>query len=588
MEKEIFINVDYDETRVAVVEDGTLVEVYVERPVTQRVAGNLYKAKVENVLPGMQAAFVDIGLDKNAFLYVDDALPPRNGEDDHDDLVEDMKKATIRDLVRVNQEIMVQVIKEPIGTKGARVTRHFTLPGRYLVLMPTVDYVGVSRRITEDGERDRLRKLADKIKPDGIGLIVRTVAEGKTENELKADFDFLSRLWNRIQARTRSASAPALLHKDLGLVYRIVRDLFTADVSRLYIDSQQEYDKIQELLEVTSPELKGRVQLFRSRDRFLFEQHGLDADIEAALKKKVWLKSGGYIVIDQTEALTVIDVNTGKFVGTTDLADTVFKTNMEAVREIARQLRLRDIGGIIIIDFIDMEQADHRQRVLDALHGHLKKDRTKTNVLGLTQLGLVELTRKKVRQGLAAVMEQPCPYCEGRARIMSEATMSARVRREIRRILRHSGSEAILVEVHPSVAALLIGAGGSNLKELERETGKMVFIRGSNSVHVEDMNLRALGSREEVEAKALPVRPGQIIDLKVEEPHVSNPWDGIARVDGYVVDIEGAGKLIGESVQVEITRAFRTYAKGKIVVDSTRPGRGNCTVKTEQIIDGGF
>lgn len=570
MEKEIFINVDYGETRVAVVEDGSLVEVYIERPINERVAGSLYKAKVENVLPGMQAAFVDIGLEKNAFLYVDDALPPRGGEDDHEELVESMKKATIRDLVRVKQEIMVQVIKEPIGTKGARVTRHFTLPGRYLVLMPTMDSVGVSRRITEDGERDRLRKLADKIKPDGVGIIVRTVAEGKSEHELKADLDFLCRLWDRIQARAKQATAPALLHRDLGLVYRIVRDLFSADVARLYIDSPSEHERILELLEATSPELKGRVCFYQGRDRCLFEQHGLDAQVEAALKKKVWLKSGGYLVIDHTEALTVIDVNTGKFVGTTDLADTVFKTNMEAVREIARQLRLRDIGGIIIVDFIDMEQADHRQRVLDSLHTHLKKDRTKTNILGLTELGLVELTRKKARQGLSAVMEQPCPYCEGRGRVLSELAMASRVRREIRRILRHADGEAILVEVHPNVAALLIGSGGSSLKELERETGKLVYIRGSGSVHVEEMNLRALGSKEEVEAKALPVRLGQILGLRVEEPHVSNPWDGIARVDGYVVDIEGAGNLVGADVQVEITRAFRTYAKGKLITDGVR------------------
>lgn len=571
MEKEIFINVDYGETRVAVVEDGSLVEIYIERPINERVAGSLYKARVENVLPGMQAAFVDIGLEKNAFLYVDDALPPRGGEDDHEELMESMKKATIRDLVRVKQEIMVQVIKEPIGTKGARVTRHFTLPGRYLVLMPTMDSVGVSRRITDDGERDRLRKLADKIRPDGVGVIVRTVAEGKSEHELKADLEFLGRLWERIHARAKQVTAPALLHRDLGLVYRIVRDLFSADVSRLYIDSPSEHERILELLEATSPELKGRLCFHQGRDRCLFEQHGLDAQVEAALKKKVWLKSGGYLVIDHTEALTVIDVNTGKFVGTTDLADTVFKTNMEAVREIARQLRLRDIGGIVIVDFIDMEQADHRQRVLDALHTHLKKDRTKSNILGLTQLGLVELTRKKARQGLSAAMEQPCSYCEGRGRVMSEVAMASRVRREIRRILRHSDSEAILLEVHPNVAALLIGSGGSSLKELERETGKLVYIRGSGSVHVEDMNLRALGSKAEVESKALPVRLGQVLGLRVEEAHVSNPWDGIARVDGYVVDIEGAGNLVGADVQVEITRAFRTYAKGKLITDAARP-----------------
>jgi len=287
--------------------------------------------------------------------------------------------------------------------------------------------------------------------------------------------------------------------------------------------------------------------------------------MEKALKKRVWLRSGGYIVIDQTEALTAIDVNTGKFVGTTSLADTVFRTNLEAAREIARQLRLRDIGGIIVIDFIDMDSHHHRQEVLRTLEEALKKDRTKAHVLGITQLGLVEMTRKKVRQGLDEVLQRPCPYCEGKGRVLSEETMAGKVRREIKRILRQSASEAILVEVNPSVAALLIGAGGCNLKELERETGKAIYIRGSDDCHLESMNLRALGTREEVQAKALPVKEGQVMELEVEEPHVSNLWDGIARVEGYVIDIEGAGKMIGEKVKVEITKAFRTYAKARIV-----------------------
>lgn len=553
---------EFDETRVAILEEGILVEYYVERPVSQRIVGNVYKGKVENVLPGMQAAFVNIGLERNAFLYVDDAfLKP--GEED-EDIPEDVRRMTIRDILHVGQEISVQIAKEPIGTKGARVTRHLTLPGRYLVLMPTVDYVGVSRRIQDEDERDRLRKMADRLKPQGMGLIIRTVAEGRSESELGQDLDFLSRLWHKIQSRGRTSEAPAQLHKDLGLVYRIVRDLFTEDVDRLYIDDKHEYDKVLELLDIISPHLKNRVNLFTSRDRTIFDLYGLETEIDQALNKKVWLKSGGYIVIDRTEALTSIDVNTGKFVGTTDLQDTVFKTNLEAAREIARQLRLRDIGGIIICDFIDMESQDHRHKVLETLERELRKDRTRTNVLGLTQLGLVEMTRKKVRQGLDAILQRPCPYCEGRGRTMSEETMAAKARREIRRILRHSTSDAILVELHPSVAALVIGSGGTNLRELERETGKSIYVKGAGDVHLEGMNIRAIGTKAEVEAKALPVKSGQVLDLKVEEPHVTNPWDGIARIDGYVVDIEGAGKKIGEVVKVEITRAFRTYAKGKI------------------------
>jgi ribonuclease G len=522
----------------------------------------VYKGKVENVLPGMQAAFVDVGLERNAFLYVDDAIV-RSVEED-EDVPEDLRRMTIRDILRVGQDVLVQVAKEPIGTKGARVTRHLTLPGRYLVLMPTVDYIGVSRRISEESERERLRRIAERLRPAGMGLIVRTVAEGKSEAEFAQDLDFLVRLWSKIQQRSRGAQAPTLIHKDLGLVYRIVRDLFTEDVNRLYIDGKHEYDKVLELLDIISPHLKNRVHLFISRDGSLFDLYGLETDIDQALNKKVWLKSGGYIVIDHTEALTAIDVNTGKFVGTTDLQDTVFKTNIEAAKEIARQLRLRDIGGIIVADLIDMESHDHRQRVLDTLERELRRDRTRTNVLGLTQLGLVEMTRKKVRQGLDAVLQRPCPYCEGRGRTMSEESMAAKARREIRRILRHSSSEAILVELHPSVAALVIGSGGANLRELERDVQKSIYVKGSGEVHLEGMNIRAIGTRSEVEAKALPVKSGQVLDLKVEDPHVTNPWDGIARIDGYVVDIEGAGKMVGETVKVEITRAFRTYAKGKL------------------------
>jgi ribonuclease G len=562
MDKEILINVDFDETRVAILEDGVLVEHYVERPVNQRVVGNVYKGKVENVLPGMQAAFVDVGLERNAFLYVDDAIV-RSGDED-EDLPEELRRMTIRDVLHSGQDILVQVAKEPIGTKGARVTRHLTLPGRYLVLMPSVDYIGVSRRISEESERDRLRKIAERLKPQGMGVIVRTVAEAKTEAEFAQDLDVLVRLWGKIQSRSKSAPAPSLIHKDLGLIYRIVRDLFTEDVDRLYIDDKHEYDKVVDLLDIISPHLRNRVNLFTSKDRSLFDLYGLETEIDQALNKKVWLKSGGYLVIDHVEALTAIDVNTGKFVGTTDLQDTVFKTNVEAACEIARQLRLRDLGGIIIVDFIDMESAEHRQKVLETLERELKKDRTRTNVLGLTQLGLVEMTRKKVRQGLDAVLQRPCPYCEGRGRTMSEETMAAKSRREIRRILRHSSSEAILVELHPSVAALVIGSGGVNLRELEREIGKSIYVKGSGEVHLEGMNIRAIGTKAEVESKALPVKSGQMLELKIEEPHVTNPWDGIARIDGYVVDIEGAGKQIGEIVKVEITKAFRTYAKAKL------------------------
>jgi len=560
--REIIVNVENDETRVALVEDGELVELYLERPISQRVVGNVYLGKVENVLPGMQAAFVNIGLERNAFLYVDDAMPPRNDDDDDYD---DARNLSIKDVLKEGQEVIVQVVKEPIGSKGARVTRHVTIPGRCLVLMPAVDYIGVSRRISDDKERDRLRRLAAKIRPSNVGLIVRTVAEGKSESDLKQDVEFLTKLWGRIKNRAKNSRAPALLHRDLGLVFRVVRDVFTEDVDKLCIDSKHECERVLDLLDMMSPSLKDRVELFTDKKQSVFEMYDLDQELEKAIRRRIWLKCGGYIVIDQTEALTSIDVNTGKYVGTTNLEQTVLKTNLEAAREIARQLRLRDIGGIIVIDFIDMESHGHQRKVLETLEEAVRRDRTKAHILGITQLGLVEMTRKKVRQGLDEILQKPCPYCDGRGKVLSEETMARQVRREVKRILKQTTSDAILVEVHPSVAALVIGSGGANLKELERETRKTIFIRGSANSHIEDINIRALGSRDEVEAKALPVHAGQVMELKVEEPHVSNLWDGIARVEGYVIDIEGAGKMVGEKVKVEITKAFRTYAKAKIV-----------------------
>ncbi|MFO7245431.1 MAG: Rne/Rng family ribonuclease [Thermaerobacter sp.] len=564
MKKEILVSVEHDETRGAILEDGRLVDVFIERPLAQRVVGNIYKGRVENVLPGMQAAFVNIGLERNAFLHVDDAHPVKM-EGDEDEPPEDLKGKTINDLLRVGQEVVVQVVKEAVGTKGARITRNLTIPGRYLVLMPGVDYVGVSRKISDEAERERLKRIAQSVKPPGLGLIVRTVAEGRSEEDIARDAKFLLRVWSDIQRKNRQQRAPSILYKDMGLVYRLLRDFMTDEVTRFAIDSRAEYQQAQELLEIFAPEQKDRLEFFHGKGRSLFEVYGLNEEIDRALKKRVWLPSGGYIVIDQTEALTVIDVNTGKFVGTHDLQDTVYRTNMEAVDEIARQIRLRDIGGIIVIDFIDMESPRHRHRVVRALERAVARDRTKTTVLGITQLGLVEMTRKKGRKNLLDLLTRECPYCDGRGRVLTEESQARRVRREIKRILRSTNHEAILVEVHPSVASLLIGAGGSNLKELERETGKSIYIKGSEACHIEEMNLRALGSKAEVEEQALPVKAGDVIELKVEEPHVSNSWDGIARVEGYVIDIEGAGNRVGETVTVEITRAFRTYAKARIV-----------------------
>jgi ribonuclease G len=567
MERQILITFEGEEPRVAIVEDGALVEVYIERPLSQRLVGNVYKGRVQNVLPGMQAAFVDIGLERNAFLFVDDAYPPRGGDLD-EELPEDLRTrhASIKDLVKEGQEILVQVAKEPTGSKGARVTRHLTIPGRYLVLMPTVDYVGVSRRIADEAERERLKEVARQIKQKGAGVIVRTAAEGRSREELEHDWEALRKAWKSIRDKARKARAPALVYKDLSLVERTMRDQLNDSVTRIVLDDAGEMARLRELLAAIGPEYADRLELYAGRDRSLFEAYGVEEQIERALGRRVWLKSGGYLIIDQMEALTAIDVNTGRFVGTTgDLADTVFRTNLEAAREIARQIRLRDIGGIIVVDFIDMEVPEHRRAVVEALQEACRPDHSRPTVLGLTQLGLVEMTRKKGRQSLRDLLTRPCPYCDGRGRVKNEETVSRRVRREIKRVLGNSESEAILVEVHPSVAALLIGPGGANLRELERETGRFIYVRGAESCHAEEMRVKAVGSRQEVEEQARPVREGQIMELKVEEPHVANGGDGIARVEGYVIDIEGAGKKVGQRVRVEITKAFRTYARAKIV-----------------------
>jgi ribonuclease G len=566
VKKEILINVDGVETRVAVLEDGRLVEISLERPETERVAGNIYKAKVENVLPGMQAAFVDIGLEKNAFLYVADAAPVINFDEVEGDEPPKIKKGlAINKLLKPGQKITVQVTKDPIGTKGARVSAYVTLPSHYVVLMPSVDYVGVSRRIADPKERQRLRTLAAKIKPRGMGVIVRTAAEGHDAQDIQADINYLANLWRKVQQRSKSGTAPRVLHQDMGLVGRIVRDVLTESVTRVVVDSQEEYDRVKEMLAEMAPALLDRVELHNRAQGDLFAASGVEAELDRALARRVWLKNGGYLVIDETEAFTVFDVNTGRYVGSTSLAQTVLDTNLEAATEIARQLRLRDIGGIIIVDFIDMEVQEHRQRVLNRLEEHLRRDRTRSHVLGLTELGLVEMTRKKVRQSLGDALTKLCPTCEGRGRVMSEETVAARVRREIRELLRTSEAQALLVEVHPAVAALLIGAGGLKLRELEREMAKAIYVRGAEEMSHEGFKFRLFDTKAEVQAAALPVQVGDVIDLRVEEQHVSNRRDGIARMDGFVLDIEGGGDRVGERVKVEVTKVHRTFARTRIL-----------------------
>lgn len=561
MLKEIVVNVTEEESRVAVLEDKVPVEIYIERSVNQRLIGNIYKGRVENVLPGMQAAFVNIGLEKNAFLYVEDALPVRSMEGNGQ--AGSALGANICDILKQGQEVVVQIVKEPIGTKGPRVTTHITLPGRYLVLMPAVDYIGISRRIESEKERERLKDIASRIKPEGVGVIVRTVAEGIEEEDFYQDVTILTKLWRKILNRSTHGPVPNLLHRDLVLVQRILRDVFTEDVDRLILDSRYEYEKVLDLLDITGPHLK--VKVFYDDRENIFEEYCIQQEIEKSLKRKVWLKCGGYLVIDQAEALTAVDVNTGKYVGTTNLEDTVLKTNLEAAREIARQLRLRDIGGIIIVDFIDMTKEGHRQEVLQALEEEIKKDKTKTNILDITQLGLVEMTRKKIRPSLSEVLQKPCPYCEGRGKVLSEETLGIHFKNQIYNVARQTSADTILVEANPLVAARLIGSGGVNLRDLENKTNKSLYIRGSAAHHIESITIKPIQDNDDLQANTLQVKPGDVLEVKVEEPHVSNLNDGIARINGFILNIEGGGDLVGETIPVEVGKVFRTYAKARPV-----------------------
>lgn len=479
MGKQIIANAESFETRVAVLDEGTLVNLYVERG--EPLAGNIYKGRVANVLPGMEAAFVDIGLERNAFLHVGDIRSQRLAGEE---VEESFGRGAIAQRLRVGQEILVQVTKEPMGTKGARVTTYAALPAHYLVLMPTVNYVGVSRRIENDQERKRLRALADRLRPEGMGVIVRTAAEGVAEKELAQDLQFLLQVWTRVEERSKSAKAPALVYQDLRLIRRVVRDLLTDDVEKFLIDSKEEFQRVQDLLGSFAPQLKPRVHLYRG-ETAIFEHTGVERELEKALRRKVWLRSGGYIIIDRTEALSIIDVNTGKYVGKTDLASTILRTNLEAVDEAVRQITLRDIGGIILVDFIDMESEAHRKKVMAALAEAIRRDRSKVHIIDLTGLGLVEITRKRVYQDLEEVMRIPCPYCEGRGRVLSPETMALRLRRELRKTLRQTSRGAVLVEVHPDVSAALRRDGDGWIRQLEDSSGRRLRFRGRDGMHVE-------------------------------------------------------------------------------------------------------
>jgi ribonuclease G len=463
--REMLISHDPNETRVALLEDRELVELYIERP-KRSVVGNVYLGKVKDVLPGMQAAFVDVGLEKNGFLYVDEVVTPEG--------VEDVPRRDIQSLLRPGQQIMVQVLKDPMGTKGARVTTEVTLPGRFLVLMPFSQFVGVSRKI-ENGERDRLHDIIAPHVPDGLGVIVRTVAAGVGEKDLVSDLEFLLRLWKRVSHQAREGLAPEVIYTEMDLALRLVRDVFSDRFRRLLVDDKSVFEKVVSFLKKTSPQLTRFVTLYKDRTP-LFEAYGLQPAIDSALERTVRLPAGGHLTIDNTEALTAIDVNTGRYVGRKNLEDTILRTNLEAAVEVVRQLRLRDIGGIIVIDFIDMEDQFHRAEVMQALQRALERDRTKSRVTEISRLGLVEMTRKNVTDGLYGILTEPCPTCRGEGRVLSPSTRRIAVERRMREILNAGRSAAYLFGLHPETYELVMAPGQNVVVSLRSATGKQVAI----------------------------------------------------------------------------------------------------------------
>lgn len=558
MQSEIIVDVSFGETRVAVLEDKELVEIYIERNDQQSIVGNIYKGVVENILPGMDAAFVNIGLDRNAFLYLGDINRLEFGDTD-----EYYEIKTNPLALRCGQEIVVQVIKEAYDQKGPRVTTNITLPGRYLVLLPSTDYIGISKRIEIEEERARLKEIAHKIRPDGMGLIIRTAAEGKSEEVLKNELEFLKNLWQRIKQKSRE-SAPVLLYKDYDLVFKAVRDMFTNEVDRFVINDRKKYNKIMEFLSTYAPSLKSKVEYFNLATN-IFEYFQIEQKLAKALSRRVWLKSGGYIVIDETEALTVIDVNTGKFVGKNDVSETILKTNLEAAVEIARQIRLRDIGGIIIIDFIDMKNSDHQKLVLETLKEALKRDKTKTVVVGITPLGLVEMTRKKVRQRLSCVMQSSCPYCEGSGKVFSPETVAFKVLKEIEWYFKNRVEDKFFVEINTKVCEVLRKGEMDRVKELQERYKKKIYLKASSNIHINRFTICPVKDEDHYMALCGALSEGDEVLAFVEEEDRFNSKNAIGYVSQNRIEFDNASDLIGKYVYAKVEKVYGILSKGKIL-----------------------
>ncbi len=508
MSTDLLINATPYEIRIALVEHGNLVEFYLEQPTEKGLIGNIYRGKVVRVLPGMQAAFVDIGLERTGFLYVDD-IYINNAEfekrmakcDRHEDgdtngccgeppesLCRRTPGLNIEDLLREGQDLLVQVCKEPIGTKGARLTCHITLPCRNLVFMPMTDHIGISRKIENEEVRQQLRKDIENLRPAGTGFIVRTVAENASNEDLEADMEFLLHTWSEVQDLAAKAPLPSLVYEDLDITLRVVRDVFSPEVDRVVVDDQKTFERVVRFVDTFAPRLKGRVVLAPT-DGPIFDAYGVEMEVNRALDKKIWLRCGGYIIIDTTEALTVIDVNTGRYVGKSGLEETIFKTNMEAVKEIAYQLRLRNIGGIIIIDFIDMEEETHREEVFNALREAVRKDKSRVNILKVSEFGLVQMTRKRNREDLRHMMCEPCLYCHGEGMLKSARTICYEIFRRIEREAKKAVVSNVTLQVHPKVAALMLKEEAATIDYLQHRTGRQLTILPVKELHIEKYDI---------------------------------------------------------------------------------------------------
>jgi ribonuclease G len=563
MKKTILVSADRGETRVAVLESKTkggkrkVAELYIERRGRRSIVGNIYKGKVDNVLPGMEAAFVDIGLERNGFLHVDEIVMP-NGEQAPRRGRGSGRR--IDELIKPGQEILVQAVKDPLKTKGARLSMNVSIAGRYLVYASQGSGVGVSRRLS-DSERDRLRKMVDRTYKGPGGLIVRTAAHGAKKADFVREIGYLHKLNEVLERRTEQTPAPDLVFQEADLPVRVLRDVFLSDFETAVIDSQKQFERVTSFFQRTAPELVDGVELYKDK-KPLFEKWGIDKEIESTLSRRVDLPSGGYLMIDYAEALTVIDVNSGSFTGRGKggLEETITRVNTEAAEETVRQLRLRDIGGIIVIDFIDMARARNRDKVLKTLRKALDTDKSKSYVVEVSPLGLVEMTRQNVTDGVREILTAPCPTCEGEAVVLSAETVALDALRRLPDIAAGArGAEALLLRVHPKVAAELIDPA-SGLAELEAETGMQFHFEGGDVLPIDTFELVESGTRAQIEERALPFKVGEEVLVKIDEPHMYNADDAVARVDSYIVSVTGGGPFVGERKLVRIDRVERAAA----------------------------